>query len=183
MSELVATTPPATEGGTRRLLQFLWPVLALLLLLRLLFAAHLELAPDEAFYWTWTRHLAPGYLDHPPMIACLMWLSTRLCGNTELGVRIPAALLSLASIIVLIGLARRLLDDARAGGYVLLMWAVSPLLAVLGMIFTPDTPAVFFSVCGLACAAIIADRDDRLGEIDRRPFTDSAGLWLGLGLF
>src|SRR5436305_10669137 len=106
MTELVATTPPATEGGARRLLRYLWSVLGLLLLLRLLLAARLELAPDEAFYWVLTRHLSSGYLDHPPMIAYLMWLSTRLFGNTELAVRFPATLLSLASVAVLTGLAR-----------------------------------------------------------------------------
>src|SRR6478609_5424977 len=98
MTELVATTPSATEGGPRRLLQYLWPILGLLFVLRLLLAARLELAPDEAFYWVLTRHLSTGYLDHPPMIAYLMWLSTRAFGNTELAIRLPAAILSLASV-------------------------------------------------------------------------------------
>src|SRR5256885_12839649 len=120
------------EGAARRLLQYLWPILGLLLLLRLALAARLELAPDEAFYWVLTRHLSTGYLDHPPMIAYLMWLSTRVFGNTELAVRLPAALLSLASVAVLVAFARRLLNDLRAVGYALLMWVASPLLAVLG---------------------------------------------------
>ena len=29
----------------------------------------LPLAPDEAYYWVWSRDLQGGYLDHPPMVA------------------------------------------------------------------------------------------------------------------
>src|SRR5579862_2769325 len=46
--------------------------LAVLTGLRLLLAARFPLAPDEAYYWVWSRALAPGYFDHPPMIA--LWI-------------------------------------------------------------------------------------------------------------
>ena len=180
MSELAVSQRGAREGGARRVLVWWWPLLAVLLVLRVLMAARVELVPDEAFYWTWTRHLAPGYFDHPPMIAVLMWLSTRLLGNTELGVRLPAVLMSLGAMAILVALARRVLGEARATGYVALMWVVSPLLAVLGLIFTPDTPAVFFSVCGLACAVMIARADDELEE--SRAQNRSAGLWILFGI-
>ena len=43
--------------------------LALLTLARLVVAAIVPLAPDETYYWVWSRHLQGGYLDHPPMVA------------------------------------------------------------------------------------------------------------------
>jgi hypothetical protein len=48
-----------------------WAVAALgaLTLLRLAIAAWVPLAPDETYYWVWSRALAPGYPDHPPMVA------------------------------------------------------------------------------------------------------------------
>src|SRR5580658_8827432 len=52
-----------------------WPVAAvaaallLLTILRLALSAVMPLAPDEAYYWAWSRALAPGYFDHPPMVA------------------------------------------------------------------------------------------------------------------
>ncbi|MFN5154505.1 MAG: glycosyl transferase, partial [Gemmatimonadota bacterium] len=50
----------------------IWGALLGILLLRLIFAATVPLVPDEAYYWTWSRHLAGGYFDHPPMIAWLI---------------------------------------------------------------------------------------------------------------
>ena len=38
-----------------------------------LFATPLELYPDEAQYWLWSRTLDWGYYSKPPMIAWLIW--------------------------------------------------------------------------------------------------------------
>src|SRR4051794_1464129 len=53
---------------------------------------------DEAVYWSWSRHPAAGYLDHPPMVAYLIGLSTKLMGSTPLGVRFFAAALAYGSV-------------------------------------------------------------------------------------
>ena len=42
------------------------------------FDALRELVPDEAYYWTWSRHLAASYFDHPPVTAYLIRLGTTL---------------------------------------------------------------------------------------------------------
>ena len=47
-------------------------LVALLLVLRAVMAALLPLSADEAYYWLWSKHLAAGYYDHPPMIAWLI---------------------------------------------------------------------------------------------------------------
>ena len=70
--------------------------LAALTLVRLLVAAAAPLSPDEAYYWLWSRALAPGYLDHPPMVALWMRLGTELAGPGSLGVRLLAPLSALA---------------------------------------------------------------------------------------
>jgi len=46
-------------------------LLAIAVAVRLVAAALVPLAPDETYYWDWSRHLAGGYFDHPPMIAVL----------------------------------------------------------------------------------------------------------------
>ena len=43
-----------------------------LILLRGVMAGLLPLSADEAYYWLWSKHLAAGYFDHPPMIAWLI---------------------------------------------------------------------------------------------------------------
>ena len=50
-------------------------------------AGRLELTFDEAYYSLWSRFLAFGYLDHPPIVALLIRGSTVLFGASELGVR------------------------------------------------------------------------------------------------
>ena len=41
----------------------LWFIVAILQ------AAFTDIFHDEAYYWLWSKHLALGYFDHPPMIA------------------------------------------------------------------------------------------------------------------
>ncbi|HTO65264.1 MAG TPA: glycosyl transferase, partial [Bradyrhizobium sp.] len=59
-----------------------------LVALRLIAAAVTPLTFDEAYYWMWSKHLAGGYYDHPPMVALVIRLGTMLAGDTELGVRL-----------------------------------------------------------------------------------------------
>src|SRR6202051_1016125 len=66
-----------------------------LVALRLIAAAWTPLTFDEAYYWMWSRHLAGGYYDHPPMGAFVLRLGTMIAGDTELGVRLVSILLAL----------------------------------------------------------------------------------------
>ena len=58
----------------------LWLLLVALTVFRLAIAACIPLAPDEAYYWVWSHALAPGYPDHPPMVALWIRLGTMLAG-------------------------------------------------------------------------------------------------------
>src|SRR5258708_39903022 len=63
--------------------------------LRLVAAAFTPITFDEAYYWMWSKSLAGGYYDHPPMVALLIRLGTMIAGDTELGVRLVSILLAL----------------------------------------------------------------------------------------
>ncbi len=159
----------------------IWVLLGALFILRLIIGSWLELAPDEAVYWSWSRHLAGGYFDHPPLIAWINWLSTRTFGSTQFAVRLPAATAAFASVAILIAMSRRLFSDDIAS-YVGLMWLMGPLLAVIATISTPDSPAVLFSTLALSCVVLIAQQDDALGaEIDRQ--SAAPMLWIAFGFF
>ena len=54
-----------------------------------------QVRADEAYYWMWSKHLAGGYYDHPPMVAFVIRLGTLIAGDTELGVRLVSILLAL----------------------------------------------------------------------------------------
>src|SRR6476660_3407017 len=83
-------------------------VLGALTILRLWAAAHAGLAPDEAYYWLWSRIPAFGYADHPPRIAWWIWLSTRILGSNALGVRALPVLSALLTSIAVFGMGRQL---------------------------------------------------------------------------
>ena len=85
-----------------------------LTLLRLIVAASAPLAPDEAYYWVWSRAVAPGYLDHPPMVALWIAAGTSLLGDTPLGVRLLGPLGAAVGSWMLFDAGRKLFDP-RAG--------------------------------------------------------------------
>jgi 4-amino-4-deoxy-L-arabinose transferase-like glycosyltransferase len=168
-------TDPATSGPLiyRCLLTapFFWTAFVLLAALRLYSISHLQLVPDEAYYWVWTRHLSLSYFDHPPLCSWLIWLSTSILGQTELAVRLPACILSLASIPVLMVASKAIIPDKRIQYLVGNLMLLSPATVILGLITTPDSPAWFFG-CSAIAAAAWAIRDTK----------PNIKLWLLFGL-
>lgn len=151
-------------------MRFWLAALVALTLLRLGLAAFLPLAPDEAYYWVWSRDLQPGYLDHPPMVALFIRLGTALLGETALGIRVLAPLSLFIGSLMLARAAEDLFPGRRAG-----IWAAAlmnaTLFAGLGAVtMTPDTPLLFFWVAALWAVA----RAERSGQ---------PGWWLVVGCF
>lgn len=70
-------------------------IIVLLVGVRLAVAAFTPLSFDEALYWVWSKYIAGGYYDHPPVNPILIRLGTTLFGNTEFGVRVFGVLLAL----------------------------------------------------------------------------------------
>ena len=113
-------------------------------------AGRLELTFDEAYYALWSRSLAFGYLDHPPMVALFIRASTALFGGSELGVRALSLLLvgSLPALVALV--AWRLFRSAETAALAVLMWIAMPLVMAGAVFVTPDAPLVVFWTLGLA---------------------------------
>ena len=200
MSTISLERPPAIRPqrdsrDSRLWLQpraFLWAV-GVWTLLHLAFAIFYQLVPDEAYYWVWSRHLALGYLDHPPMVAYLIRLGT-LLGNSEFAVRWPMTLIAAANLLLIGWTARRLIGHKRAGAFVSLAMLCSPIFTVLGSVATPDTPVYFFESAALVIVLSIFSPDlldaprhayDRVTEYDslaRGPRWLLFGLLLGLAV-
>src|SRR5579871_5837164 len=83
-----------SPGDTRLIRNTSLTILALVAL-RLFASAWTPITFDEAYYWTWSKHLAGGYYDHPPMVAIVIRLGTMIAGDTEFGVRLVSILLAL----------------------------------------------------------------------------------------
>ncbi len=122
-----------------------WLVLLTVTLFRIwfLYCLKLDLSPDEAYYWDWSRHLSWGYYSKPPMVAWLIWFFSSMLGHSSFAVRLPAALLGSVTIVCLYFLGKWMFN-VRIG-----FWAAMGFLATLGsalasMIMTIDAPLLCF---------------------------------------
>lgn len=132
-------------------------------------AAALGLSDDEAYYRLWTFAPALSYLDHPPMAAWMMTATRWLAGDTALGLRLPSLLISLAGPFLLWRTVL-ILFDRQTAIYASTFALVMPLLAVGGIVITPDAPSVlFWGLVAWALAELHVSRH--------------ANWWLAVGLF
>lgn len=125
-------------------------VVAAAIALRAAAAATAPVIDDEAYYWLWARHLAWGYVDHPPMIAWLIALTTRL-GDGAFLIRLSPLIIGGLSSYALFLLGRELFD-ARAGIAAAVLFQVVPVLAGAGLLATPDAPLLLCWVAALRFA-------------------------------
>ena len=119
-----------------------------LTLLRLLVAGGVDLLPEEAYYWAYSKHPALGYFDHPPMVAWTIRVGTALLGDTERGVRFVNTLLWIGSCAFL-WLTGRMWFGERAASGAALLFSALPIFMGIGFIVTPDGSLVFFWVLTL----------------------------------
>ena len=150
-----------------------WRLLALaalgyVVLLRFVFLGSLNLLPEEAYYWNYAQHLDIGYLDHPPMVAWMIWIGTKLFGNTEFAVRIGASLSWLIAAFFCFQLARNLYGKTVAFVAVM-MFCTLPFFFATGLLMTPDAP-------------LTAAWSGALFFLERALIDERRTAWLGVGL-
>jgi dolichol-phosphate mannosyltransferase len=114
-------------------------VVAYALALRLVYAGTVELLPEEAYYWNYSRHLDIGYLDHPPMVAWLIKLGTSVFGQSQFGVRIGAIGCGILASFFIYRTTRNLFGDASALA-ALVLTQILPFFFLSGFLMTPDAP-------------------------------------------
>jgi len=111
-----------------------------LVVLRLAAAAWTPLTFDEAYYWMWSKSLAGGYYDHPPMVALVIRLGTMISGDTELGVRLVSILLALPMSWAVYHAAAVLFGGSRVASSATILLNITLMTAVGTLIVTPDAP-------------------------------------------
>lgn len=156
------TTPTSNNSSwlTRFLRTPLGPALLLasvVLLARIAYLVWLcpyELAADEAHYWEWSRRLSLSYYTKGPGVAFLIHASTALFGITEWSVRLPAAIASFVSTILLASLAASVAPAATRPRIALLaaaLFTLSPVFHGTAQFMTIDSP---FFTCWVLAALI-----------------------------
>ena len=148
-----AASPPQVGAGSFRSHNWLlFIVLAALTVFNLYYGTTIPLSEDEAVYWQWSRHLDLGYYDQGPMVGWVIRLGTALLGNTELGVRAPAAILMLATSILLYRFCVRIFKDPGLGFWLALAANGTVFFTAGAVIHTYDIELVFFWMLSLYMA-------------------------------
>lgn len=110
---------------------------------RLYLSASLQLHPDEAYYWLWSRNLDIGYFDHPPLVAYSIWLTT-LFSKSELWVRFSGTLVSLVLSGLIWHMALQLFRNVQVAAGSVILFNALPLTTMGLVVITPDTPVLLF---------------------------------------
>jgi 4-amino-4-deoxy-L-arabinose transferase-like glycosyltransferase len=146
--------------------------------LRLLLAATLPLVADEAYYWEWSRRLAFGYFDHPPVIAWLVAHGTAIFGDSTLGVRFFPVLCGMVAAFALADAAERL-AGAAAARFAALLLALTP-FTVSFVLATPDAPLL--AAVAMTFAALVRATDPAASPRDSLFAWTAAGVAIGLAM-
>jgi len=139
---------------SRRTWALVLAVAALAALWRALALLGTSLYSDEAYYWLWSTRPAAGYFDHPPAVAWLVWLSSRLLPG-EPGVRLLFVVLGGLTVLFAALAARDLGGGERAPLLAALLAAGAPMLHLAGAMALPDGPATagYAAATWLLCRA------------------------------
>lgn len=145
-----------------RLATLFWSLLALVTVLRLIYAHSLPLTGDEAYFWEWARHPALGYYDHPPMAGWILWFTRFILGDTAIAIRIPAVLSGSFIVAVIYKFTLELSGSRSAASLTGILAMGLPLLAVLGVVYSTDTPLLAAGTLGGYLFYRAVERNDRL---------------------
>lgn len=155
--------------------RFFYFFLVIISLFRIYFILHgpLDLSPDEAHYWEWSRRLDLSYYSKGPMIAYLIAFSTYLFDDNPFGVRIFAVVCSFLSSIFLYKIGKKLFDE-KTGHISGILFQLIPLFSTFGVLFTIDSPFILFWIVSLYFLMIAIER----GKV----YWLILGFFIGLGL-
>ena len=140
-----------------------------------LFVTPLELYPDEAQYWLWSRTLDWGYFSKPPMIAWTIWTTTRLGGDGEAWVRLAAPLYHLGTTLAVFGIGRRLYG-ANVGFAACALYALMPGVQISALAIATDAILLFFLSLALLAYVELPLAQGRARLLTAAGFGAAAGL-------
>lgn len=172
------TGAPVTNVG-RRPWRLTLAVVGLVTLVRLtvLFVSPLQLYPDEAQYWLWSRDLAFGYFSKPPMVAWLIHATTVMGRDGEPFVRFSSPLLHACAALALFPVGRRLYGP-WTGTTSSLLYLLTPGVALSSFVVSTDPALLACLALALWAYVVLQDATSGAGRIAA---ATGFGVALGLG--
>ena len=126
------------------------------LLFHLLTAARYGIFRDEMYYYACSKHLAWGYVDHPPLTVFIAWFGRHVLGHSPLGVRLLPALAGAALVWLTGKLAREMGGGRFAQALAALAVVVVPMYLVMHHWLTDNAwePLIWMGCVWLVIRAI-----------------------------
>ena len=151
------------------------------LIVHLGIAFFLPVFDDEAYYALWSRDLALGYYDHPPMIAYMIGAGTAIFGATGFGIRF-FPIIGMAVAGYLVGQITKAFgpDSRSAPPLATLLFNLGLAVFALGNFATPDAPSVLFWVA--ATWAAVNAIQTPAGAAPKTGWWIVTGLLIGFGV-
>ena len=150
VDERVGSRPPA-RAPLARLAVF--GIAAGFLVLELAVSGRYGFHRDELYFLACAHHLAWGYVDQPPLVPALAWLSVHAFGTSPESIRVLPGLAGAGAVVVTALMARELGGGRRAQVLAALAAATMPqLLAACHLLSTAAFDQLFWS---LACYATL----------------------------
>ena len=92
---------------------------------------------DELYFLQASRHLAPGYVDFPPMTALVGRVVLEICGPSLVALRLTGVLAGMLTIVLIALCVRELGGGLRSQLVASLAFALTPFGLGLGVLFHP----------------------------------------------
>jgi hypothetical protein len=144
-------------------------IVAAKLLLHLSMVARYGIFRDEMYYLACSRHMAWGYVDHPPLTVWIAWFSRVVLGSSPLGVRLLPILAGAAVVWLAGALAREMGGGRFAQGMAALAVFMVPLYLIAHTWLTDN---VFEQLIWITCIWLVV----------RAINTGDARYWLWFGV-
>jgi hypothetical protein len=139
------------------------------LALHLYAGRHYGFFVDELYYLACARHLAWGYVDQPPLIAAVAWITRAVLGDSLSAIRLPAALAGAGAVLLTGMIARELGGNRFAQGLAALCLLLAPGALALDHFLSMNA---FEPLFWMGCAYLVL----------RIMRTGNAKLWLWFGV-
>jgi hypothetical protein len=165
-------------AAPRRIPVSAWLIAATLLVAHLLTLGRYGIFRDEFYYLANGRHLAWGYVDHPPVVAAIAWLTEHTLGTSVYALRAPMLLTLVGVLAVMAVLVRRLGGGPVAVTAAWLAFALSPYYLFTFHYLSMNAPEILW---WSAAALLLFDASSGLAA-HPPPSRDARRRWVAFGV-
>jgi hypothetical protein len=118
---------------------------------------------DELYFLACARHLAWGYVDQPPLVPAVAWISTHLFGTSAVSIRVFPALAGGVAIVLTAAMARELGGGRTAQILAAGAAATSPqVVATFHLLSTASFDLMFWSAITFLALRLLRTGEERL---------------------